>query len=142
MTTAERLVKNICDQRRELLIKERNEQIERVSEDVPFRQLPKPVKNAFRRLVRLRPQVKIAENVIERHGYRSDLDEGRVPSVVEVRRNYNQEDKMKREVRLKYEQRLRQVENLYTTARIHVMGMPHADARGYLIELRKQLDAL
>jgi hypothetical protein len=142
MTTAERLVKNIFDHRREQLIQERNDEVSKVSDDTPFSKLPREARSAFKILERLQPRVRAAEKIIEKAGFRADLENGHIPLEVSPRRGYQEQDKKKLEVRKSYDLRLRQLEDLFTTSRIHVMGMPQQDARGFLTELQQKVASI
>jgi hypothetical protein len=140
MTTAERLIKNICEQRRLELIEMRKTEIDIVSADMPFRKLPKVVQNAFRKLVRLHPQVKRAEKLIERHGYSTSMDnDSEIPEEVSpVRSMYQHRDAKKSAINKRFEERLRTLENLRTSAHIKVLGLPADKARAHLLEVQQK----
>jgi hypothetical protein len=142
MTTVERLIKNICEQERVRLHHERDAQLSKLVSEVPFRQVPGPVRNAFKALQKAARIEKTARKVIERHGFSANHygNDGDIPD--EVRVKGDMADKAKHKLREQYDQKFRELENLRTSAHVMALGKTPEKSRTILVDLQKKVAKL
>lgn len=140
MTTAERLVRTLCENRRRELISAKTAALEESKKLVPFRDLPVVVQRALVRLAQMEKEEAQLKDVIKRAGI--EMPYSFSEKVTTRRYEPSDRDTRVKSVERDYAQRFRKLDGLQAEGAIQVMGLLPEKAKSYLEKFSEQLKAL
>lgn len=138
MTTAERLVRNLCEETRRRIEQDRQAALEKVPSEISVASLPKRVRTALSRYYQLQKESQRYASVLEAAGI-STYEAGRRPVMKVTNKGRRDADAA---IRLAAEVRLRAVSALRTNATVEMIGKSPAKAAASLQKLQRDLAAI
>lgn len=136
MTQVERLIRNLCEERRLGILEGEREAIRQVPDAVSWNLLPMWVRAAVREYRKLEKRQKGVQERVRRAGFQShSLYVGKPLALV----NHPQRQTAVRE---KYNLRRAKIQKLRTDATIASLGKTAVEAQGILAQLQKDLAAV
>jgi len=136
MTQVERLIRNLCEERRLGILEVERTAIKQVPESTPWKDLPKPVQAAIREYRFNEKRQKKMQDRVKRAGYQSyDMYVGKALQLA------GRDGKIVT-LRAKYDARRQVIQKLRTDATIASLGKSAVEAQGILTQLQKDLAAV
>jgi len=136
MTQVERLIRNLCEERRLGILEGERTAIKQVPESTPWKDLPKQVQGAIREYRFIEKRQKEMQDRVKRAGYQSyNMYVGKALQLT------GRDGKIVT-LRAKYDTRRTAIQKLRTDATIASLGKSAVEAQGILTQLQKDLAAV
>lgn len=144
MTTAERLVRNLCEDARRRITAARLTELDAVPTAVALTDVPGAVRQAIATIKRWQPKVRAAERVITAAGFEAPTEEwcrcdDPRKSRTALSRGFRWQEDRKTAIRTRHQTRTAAVEALQNAANVAVLGKTAAEAQDVLIKLQTDL---
>ena len=137
MTQAERLIRNVCEARRQQVLDEQRQAIKGVPEYLPLRMAPVAVRRAVRAYHAAEQRKREAEKVVAAAGFESGYYLGHSRRGRDLK--LSNVDTRKREINAAQAKRLERIQQLKTNATIASLGKTAIEARAVLQALQADL---
>lgn len=134
MTQAERLIRNLCEERRLELVESQKAALAQVPERQEWRKLPPKVQGLVIEFTQLEARQAAIRKRLKAMGYVTHYNIQRKTSL-----QLRDHDSKQQQVRGRYSSRFEEVQRLKTTATIASLGKTAQEAQGILQKLQKDL---
>lgn len=136
MNTVERLVRNLCDERQKAITAEASAQLEDRLQPITVSRLPMAARRAIVTIIRLRVQLKAAEQELSSRGFKVSDDSNAVHLA------YDQRRRLTDEIEAAHKARLRGLSELKTGFTVMTLDKTVKQAKPMLEQLQRALAKL
>lgn len=140
MTTAERLIRNLCEAARAVVKAEQDAANARIEAEVQFKDLPQPVRRALLDWQRAAKAMQTAEAVIEHAGYETPRNTSIGVQQIGLQRPYKERRAEERRIMPTFTPRYQKIADLQNRAAVDVMDRRGAAAQMIVEKLRRDLE--
>lgn len=133
MTQVERLIRNLCEERRLSLIAEEKTAITKIKDSIPWGQLPSSTQKLVTEWIRLQRRQNVIERLIQRRGLRS------YGFHIGGALNRIGHDQEVRDTRTNFNRRRELIQQLRTDVTILTLGKSASESAAALKELQRRL---
>lgn len=141
MTTTERLIRNICDQRRGEVISAKSKELETIEREVSFADVPRKIQSAILEHAKITERAKELATLVDKAGYDLPREscncDGEAP--VKIQKDYALRQREISAVGERYEKRFSRIAQLKHEATVATLGKTNAEGKPFLESLQRDL---
>lgn len=141
MTTTERLIRNICEQKRGELITAKSKELETIEQEVDFASVPKRIQSAMLEHAKITERAKVLSTLVDGAGYDMPREscscDGEAPK--KVQKDYALRQRENSAIAERFEKRFSRIAQLKHEATVATLGKTNAEGKPFLETLQKEL---